>query len=163
MSLRQKLFPSWREFYQQKRKEENFDDFKSYANNFYCKWALSLVATFALVGTPVGLIGNSITYSNGNRVGVINKVSEKGVIWKTKEGQLSLEGRTSTGDYTGAGIWNFSIERSTSKEDQLFFNANNHMIAGTRVKITYEKPLIPLPWKSETDYLVRKIEPLNYK
>ena len=31
-------------------------------------------------------------YSNGNRVGNITKFSEKGIIWKTWEGQLHLGG-----------------------------------------------------------------------
>jgi hypothetical protein len=42
-----------------------------------------------LVGCPVA---NSWKYSEGTRVGMVNKISQKGAIWKTHEGQMALEG-----------------------------------------------------------------------
>ncbi len=77
----------------------------------FWRWTRSLVLAGVLTYGGCQVAGNNIEYSEGQRVGVVNKISEKGLIWKTKEGQLSLEGRTSTGSYTGAGVWDFSIDR----------------------------------------------------
>ena len=49
--------------------------------------------------------GNNFEYSKGTRAGVINKFSEKGIVWKTYEGQIALEGIVSTGESVGANVW----------------------------------------------------------
>jgi len=130
------------------------------------RWIRSII----LIGAPIwgGYqgIGNNIEYSEGQRVGVVNKISEKGVIWKTKEGQLSLEGRTSTGDYTGAGVWDFSIDRLAKhgeNVDELYSRTRELMEEGQRVKITYKEPLATWPWRAGTTYLIQSVEPLETK
>jgi len=94
-----------------------------------------------LLWTGCQTIGNNLVYSEGQRVGVVNKISEKGLFWKTKEGQLSLEGRTSTGDYTGAGVWDFSIDENNFRKDALYLELSQSMEKGQRVEITYEQLL----------------------
>ena len=130
------------------------------------RWARSLVLGGVLIWSGYEGIGNNIEYSEGQRVGVVNKISEKGLIWKTKEGQLSLEGRTSTGDYTGAGVWDFSIDRLAKhgeNVDELYSQARQEMEDGQRVKITYKQPLTTWPWRAETTYLIQSVEPLETK
>ena len=125
-----------------------------------------MLLTGALIWGGYQGVGNNIEYSQGQRVGVVNKISEKGLIWKTKEGQLSLEGRTSTGDYTGAGIWDFSIDRLAKhgeNVDELYSQIRQEMENGQRVKITYKQPLATWPWRAGTTYLVQSVEPLKNK
>ena len=130
------------------------------------RWIRSII----LIGAPIwgGYqgIGNNIEYSKGESVGVVNWTSEKGVIWKTKEGQLSLEGRTSTGGYTGAGVWNFSIDRLAKhgeNVDGLSSQIRQAMEDGRRVKITYIQQLATWSWRAGTPYLVQGVKPLETK
>ena len=137
-------------------------------NDFLPSW---IVKTF--LGTMLGAtlfwgvgqgIGNNIEYSQGQRVGVINKISERGLIWKTKEGQLSLEGITSTGQPTGAGIWNFSLDRQARHGENtgsIYSLIGQHMEDGKRVKITYIEQFSTWPWRASTTYLVQSVEPLE--
>lgn len=129
------------------------------------EWIKRWVRTVAL-GVIAGVggcqaIGNHVDYSEGDRVGVVNKLSEKGLIWKTTEGQLSLEGRTSTGEQTGAGTWNFSLDRTAEHgEDTQALRAKiaQCMDGGKRTKIHYIEKLATSPHKAATDNLVQKVE-----
>ena len=149
-----------------KRKDKDYKYGSFPAVDSFGRWARSIVLAGALIWGIYQGIGNNIEYSKGQRVGVVNKISEKGLIWKTKEGQLSLEGRTSTGDYTGAGIWNFSIDKSAKHGENI--NALNSQIKqemenGQRVKITYRQPLATWPWRADTTYLIQSVESLETK
>ena len=131
---------------------------------FVGRWLRSLSLTGALMFSIYQGIGNNIEYSEGQRIGVLNKISEKGMFWKTYEGQLSLEGRTSTGDNTGAGVWDFSIDRlATNGENvpELYSQIRQAMENGQRVKITYSEPLATWPWRAGTTYLLQSVEPLD--
>ncbi len=133
---------------------------------FLSRWMRSLILAGVLTYGGCQVVGNNIEYSEGQRVGVINKLSEIGLIWKTKEGQLSLEGRTSTGSYTGAGVWNFSIDKTASRgedTEKLYSDLIKLMEEGKRVKIIYKQDLVVYPWRAETTYLVQKVESLENK
>ena len=135
-------------------------------SQFFGRWARTLFLSSTLIWGGYQGIGNNIEYSKGQRVGVVNKISEKGLIWKTKEGQLSLEGRTSTGDYTDAGIWDFSIDKSAKHGEnvkELYSQIRQEMENGQRVKITYKQPLATWPWRADTTYLIQNVEPLETK
>lgn len=132
--------------------------------DFFGRWVRSILVAGLLGWSGCQTVGNNIEYSQGQRVGVVNKISEKGLIWKTKEGQLSLEGRTSTGEPTGAGIWDFSLDRQAKhgeNVDSLYSLINQYMEQGDRVKITYNEPLATWPWRASTTYLVQSVEPLE--
>ncbi len=144
------------------RTKKDFNSFDFPFRDFFGRWTRSLVLAGALLWTGYQAIGNNIQYSKGQRVGVVNKISEKGLFWKTKEGQLSLEGRTSTGDYTGAGVWNFSMPFESQKR-RIYDEIEKYMEKGQRVKITYEQPLATWPWRADTTYLVRDVEALKNK
>ncbi|MCK4552705.1 hypothetical protein KAT80_00690 [Candidatus Pacearchaeota archaeon] len=170
-TFRQKWFPTFndaddlrKERYEKKDKKFSYSSFPSV--DFFGRWARSIFLASTLIFGSYQGIGNNIEYSGGQRVGVVNKISEKGLIWKTKEGQLSLEGRTSTGDYTGAGVWDFSIDKSAKHSenvDELYSQIEQQMENGQRVKITYKQPLATWPWRADTTYLVQSVEPLKTK
>ena len=171
MTFRQKWMPGFEDAEglrdrRYDKKGKNYSSMNFPFIDFFGRWARTIVLAGALICGGYQGIGNNIEYSEGQRVGVVNKISEKGLIWKTKEGQLSLEGRTSTGDYTGAGVWDFSIDRLAKhgeNVDELYSQARQEMEDGQRVKITYKEPLATWPWRAGTTYLVQSVEPLETK
>ena len=139
-TFRQRWFPTFDDA--EKLERVNTGDYdKAGLVQLFGRWTRSLFVGGMLLWTGCQTIGNNLVYSEGQRVGVVNKISEKGLFWKTKEGQLSLEGRTSTGDYTGAGVWDFSIDENNFRKDALYLELSQSMEKGQRVEITYEQLL----------------------
>lgn len=126
---------------------------KRYARTLFCAGAI-------LWGTYQS-IGNGIEYSQGIRTGMINKISEKGLFWKTYEGQMALEGIVSGNNSVGANVWDFSLDRQARHGEnpkELAEKIRQYLEAGTKVKVTYVEPLATWPWRSGTDYLIQSVE-----
>ena len=133
--------------------------------SFLGRWARSIIVGSTLLWAVCQGVGNNIHYSGGDRVGVINKISKKGVFWETYEGEMALEGLIG-GQSTGANLWDFSIDKQSRKGenvDSLYKVIKQYMEDGQRVKITYDQPFATWPWRSETDYLVQRVEPADRK
>ena len=124
-----------------------------------------ICAAVALAGCPVGCtVMNNVQYGNGIRVGVVNKISKKGYVWKTFEGELVLEGLVSNGQTSGANLWDFSLDneqRHGENIEELARTITECAETGTKVKIKYIQPWGTWPWRSGTDYLVQSVEPLS--
>mgnify|MGYP001567559302 CR=1 FL=1 len=128
------------------------------------KYTRTVIVGGALLGVGFQGFGNNTLYSEGERVGVINKFSKGGFPWKTYNGQLSLEGRTSTGDYTGAGVWDFSIDMFNDSDlRSLPSDITKYMKDGARVNVKYNQMISTWPWRAGTTYLVKSIEPTEKK
>ena len=127
---------------------------KRVVSNFIRK----LVWTVAILGVLAGigyLVFANMNYSVGSRAGELIKISEKGVVFKTYEGQVSLGGLTMSnqGNDTNIGnVWEFSVtDRSVfEKMDQL---------RGKKVILTYKEKYRALPWRGDTRYLVTEVQP----
>lgn len=96
------------------------------------------------------LIYANINFSKGNRIGNVVKISEKGVLFKTWEGQLSY------GD--NKEMWDFSIPKS---QEQVRLNIDDANENNKRVKLYYKEKHITFPWRGDTKYLVYKVEILK--
>ena len=97
-------------------------------------------------------------HSNDQIVGIVHNISERGVIWKTKEMHLTLEGKTSL------VVYEFSIDKLAEhgeNVDELYSQLRQNMEDGQRVRITYKKPLSVWPWRAGTPYLIQSVEPLE--
>ena len=128
------------------------------------RWARSIVLAGALVWTGYQGIGNGIEYSQGIRTGMINKISEKGLFWKTYEGQMALEGIVSGNNSVGANVWDFSLDRQARHGEnpkELAEKIRQYLETGTKVKVNYVEPLATWPWRSGTDYLIQSVEPVK--
>lgn len=69
----------------------------------------TVTLTFLLSFVPV-----YFTYSDGVKTGTLTKITEKGFIFKTYEGQLNLGGMVSDGDGgMVANVFNFSVKDKT--------------------------------------------------
>ena len=107
-------------------------------------------------------IANNWKYSEGDSVGMINKISQKGAFWKTYEGQMALEGISGKGESLSANVWDFSIDNNLSedKKKELSDKVQTYMNSGQKVKIHYVEMLKTLPWRSESNHLIQNIEPV---
>lgn len=118
---------------------------------------LGLLTAVCLGGCHVA---NNWKYSEGDRVGMLNKVSKKGAIWETYECQMALEGISGSGESLGANVRNFAIDNYLPKGEQqkLSEELQAYMSSGQKVKIHYVEMLKTLPWRSGSDNLFRSIE-----
>lgn len=108
-----------------------------------------LILTLALVVfSAVYYFYRTYTVSEGTRVGNMFKISEKGYVFKTFEGELHLGGSQLMNKNS---IWAFSVkDRVTYEEIQKY--------EGKNVKVHYKQLIDPFPWQGDTEYLVYKVE-----
>ncbi|MBS3086778.1 hypothetical protein J4422_03695 [Candidatus Pacearchaeota archaeon] len=137
----------------------------SYPSNRLQKFGIGTLLTGAALVATCGTcrLVNSIDYSQGERVGVINKVSKKGLFWKTHEGQMALEGIVG-GRSVGANLWNFSIDRKTDHDenvDSLVYKLQDALNNQQKIKISYIQSIIPFPTRGSTRYYIQGIETLQ--
>ena len=94
-------------------------------------------------------------FSSGFRVGVPVKLSTKGVLVKTHEGQLNIGGLTSGEQGVIPTQWDFTVSKSN---DIAFSLIETAMEKGVRAKLYYKEKYIKLPWRGDTKYFVYKVE-----
>lgn len=92
------------------------------------------------------------TFSEGTRAGELIKVSKKGVVFKTFEGQLNLGGFQSSDNAGIVGnIWEFS-----TTQPEVYTRLQE--LEGKKIKLHYRQRYKPMPWQGKTDYFVHKVE-----
>lgn len=97
-------------------------------------------------------------FSSGFRVGVPVKLSKKGVLVKTNEGQLNIGGLTSGEQGVIPTQWDFTVSNSN---DIAFQRIEQAMEKGVRAKLYYKEKYIKLPWRGDTKYFVYQVELMN--
>ncbi len=112
---------------------------------------------FLLLFIPVGLFALYIwaaltwTYSSGERAGYVQKLSQKGWICKTYEGELIL------------------VSMPGTQAEKFFFTVRNKAVAekinetvGQRVRLIYEEHKgLPTSCFGDTAYFVTDVQPLD--
>ena len=99
------------------------------------------------------------SYGDGYRVGIIQKMADKGVIFKTQEGELAqgfIDGNQAQTGASGVGtrIWYFTV-----KNDPAVLAQIGHAIeANKKVKLYYKEKYMELPWVGDTRQVVYKVE-----
>ena len=86
--------------------------------------------------------------SEGTRIGVLFKISKKGYVFKTYEGQLQLGGAQMM---TQQSVWDFS-----AKNAGVYQKLQD--MEGKAVKCHYEELVNAFPWQGDTDYIVYDAE-----
>ena len=99
----------------------------------------------------------SWTYSEGTRAGQLIKISKKGVVLKTNEGELNMGGLRvgSTNDGLEGNLWQFSILDQEVLEKL-------EALEGKRVKLSYKERFRAMPWQGDTNYFIVGVEAINY-
>lgn len=95
------------------------------------------------------------TYSEGNRTGLLQKLSRKGTVFKTYEGELVLSSISSTSNVAIASEkFYFSVtDAAIAKKMEAF--------EGKKVKLHYHQKNGVLPWRGESEYIVDNVEADN--
>ena len=151
-TISQKLFP------------HTMDFLEDHPFRYIGRWLRTLSLSTLLAYTGCNIACNDYTYSNGVRVGVINKFSKKGTFWKTYEGQMALEGIVSGNNIVGANVWDFSRDNQSRKREdieKLAEQIQQYAESSTKVKIKYHEPWTTWPWRSSTNYHVQRVESVN--
>ena len=123
---------------------------KKFAARFLLIAAIVLIAIFAFLSFGV--------YSEGTRAGQVIKVSKKGVVFKTWEGQLNMQSFGAIkSNNTMAEVFDFSI----TKGDTSIYNLlENVSLTGERVNLHYKEKFAKLPWNGDSKFFVIKIDRL---
>jgi hypothetical protein len=112
-------------------------------------WTIVIVVGGGLIYYGI----SAITYSEGARSGVLIKISKKGYLFKTYEGELALSG---VGGYivqpgSQGNVWNFSVKNKETYQKMQEFE-------GRSVSLKYKQKLRTFFWQGETEYLVYDVE-----
>lgn len=95
-------------------------------------------------------------YESGVMAGKVLRVTEKGILFKTHEGKISLD---SFGALKGvspvAETFDFSIE---SDQTEVLKNLQEVSLSGERVNLYFVKRYMRFPWRGDTKYFVTKVE-----
>lgn len=96
-------------------------------------------------------IYRTYTISEGTRSGTLFKISKKGVVFKTYEGQLHLAGSMMISQQS---TWDFSAQNAAVYEKLQKFE-------GKPVRCHYRQKVDAFPWQGDTDYIVYDVEPVE--
>ena len=104
------------------------------------------VLAVILVFTSYMLFVSYATYSKGVRSGELIKISNKGYLFKTWEGEISQ-------GISGAQIFQFSV---LDQDENVINDLKNYQ--GEYVKLEYVERYRTFPWWGDTKYFIKKVD-----
>jgi hypothetical protein len=117
------------------------------------KWVF-LIILLAIIGGALYYMTFGY-YSDGTRVGSLIKLSRKGYVFKTYEGQLQVGGMSDGTGSMMASNWDFSVDEDN---DAAIDALNLASKMGQRVVLHYEEKFFQLPWNGDTKYFITSVE-----
>ncbi|NBQ70478.1 MAG: hypothetical protein EBU46_17260, partial [Nitrosomonadaceae bacterium] len=118
---------------------------------------IELIATIMIVAIIGAMcVGGlqSCSSSTGSRVGQIVKLSNKGLVAKTWEGDLTTGGLTAN----GVNVWHFSVS-----DEQLIPALQSAMDQNRTVKLAYSQKMFRSPLTGDTSYFVTSVTVITNK
>jgi hypothetical protein len=98
-------------------------------------------------------------YSEGKRGGFVSRLSNKGYLFKTYEGELRMGGfLEGDGGTMTSSEWPFSV---SGKNKSAISKLEDAIKNGHRVSLTYEEKFFSLPWNGDTKFFVTDVEVLE--
>jgi hypothetical protein len=95
-------------------------------------------------------------YERGVMAGRVLRVTQKGVLFKTYEGKLSLESFGALKNVSPiAETFDFSVEKG---ETAVISELQEVALTGERVNLHFKKRYLKFPWRGETRYFVTRVE-----
>ncbi|MGZ3920521.1 MAG: hypothetical protein ACXVNO_06310 [Bacteroidia bacterium] len=120
---------------------------KSKLKKFLLIFLLAFIAACVIYYFICGM-----AYSRGTRSGILTKVSEKGYVFKTYEGEMNVGGLSEDGGtIMPSSIFKFSVTDKATYD--LLEKAQGH-----RVVLHYRQVMKNFFWQGETDYFIDKVE-----
>ena len=120
---------------------------------FFRKLFIGLLV-IALLAVAATFLSTQMAYSEGDRAGVVSKLSKKGYVFKTHEGELNVGAQGQVGNMS-TNLWQFTIAGGDGK---LTKDIEDAMTTGKRVKLHYEQRYMKFSWMGDTEYFVTKVE-----
>lgn len=126
----------------------DFDAFKRRLKKFLWRTLITLV----IISVAAFIFFSWSSFSSGLRSGVVVKISKKGFLFKTYEGQLNLD---TFGAIKSANVISESFEFSVEGNDRKVIKAlEEASLTGERVSLHYVERFVTFPWKGDTKYFV---------
>lgn len=120
-----------------------------------------ILLILAILAIPIA--GQYIHVADGFRDGQIQRFSSRGIMVKTWEGELALEGMRirvdGGGGASGGNAWGFTVDDSRADIVAKIQNLS----PSQRVRVHYKQQLTSLPWNGESKYRVERVEILEGK
>lgn len=88
------------------------------------------------------------SYSTGIRAGIVMKISHKGYLFKTYEGELNL-------GTVQQKPWAFSVDNGRKEVIKTLEEVSQ---SGERVQLHYEEKYVQFSWRGDTKYFITKVE-----
>ena len=118
-----------------------------------------IVASVLIIGIIIFSVMYWGVYDEGVRAGTVLRISKKGILFKTYEGQLNLQ---TFGALKGANpimeSFDFSVE---GNEDKVIKDLEAVALSGERVNLHYIKRYSIFFWRGDTKYFITKVERLG--
>lgn len=133
--------------------EDSVNSAKAATGRFFRKlimWILIL----AVLAFIVLYLTTKVSYSEGDRAGVISKFSEKGFVLKTHEGELNVGAQGEVGNMS-QNLWAFSV---ANNDPEIIKKLSDSMLSGKRVRLHYEQKYMKYFWLGDTEYYVTKVD-----
>ena len=135
--------------------DQTFADTKGVNENSKPKKKLGCFKYIAFIAIFTLLIGSALfwwkyyyTYSDGARTGMLQKLSHKGNIFKTYEGEIVLSSIASSANVALASEkFYFSIANDSVAKAMM-------LLEGKKVRVHYEQKKGALPWRGDSEYIV---------
>ena len=123
------------------------------------KWIKRLLMLLIIVAIALFSFAYWGSYSEGVRSGMVVKISKKGFVFKTYEGQLNLQtfGANKSPNLVSESF-EFSVENDREDVIKMLEEAS---LSGERVSLKYVERLVKFPWRGDTKYFVIEVERLN--
>lgn len=126
---------------------------------FILKWVkrVAIIALILLIGLFCFAYWGS--YSEGIRSGMVVKISKKGWIFKTYEGQLNLQtfGANKSPNIVSESF-EFSVDTDRAEIIKMLEEAS---LSGERVSLKYTERMMTFFWRGDTKYFVTEVERLK--
>ncbi len=95
-------------------------------------------------------------YERGVMAGKVLRITEKGMVFKTYEGKLSLE---SFGALRGVSPISETFDFSVAPDQtEAITQLQEVSLSGERVNLHFVKRYMKFPWRGETKYFIEKVE-----
>lgn len=111
-----------------------------------------LLLIFGNLGCPVGC-GSG--YSEGERTGIVTKISYKGIVSKTWEGEMNMGGMTSDFGKTQVNVWNFTVKE---KDEELLKKIQEAQKTQKAITLTYSEWLIRPSFQTDSGCFITEAE-----
>jgi hypothetical protein len=133
--------------------EESYNNAKAATGRFFRRllmWLfILLILTFLVLW-----FSTKMSYSEGDRAGVVSKFSEKGFVLKTHEGELNVGAQGDVGNMAVVP-WSFSV---ANNDPEIIKKLSDSMLSGKRVRLHYEQKYLKYFWLGDTEYYVTKVD-----